>query len=287
MWLLTGDLGFSVLAEFSDRFPERFLNAGVAEQNMMGVAAGLALSGQVVLTYSIANFPVMRCLEQLRNDVCYHNLDVKTVSVGAGLTYGAHGYTHHATEDLAVMRALPNMTVMAPGDPVEARLAVGAMLERPGPCYLRLGKSGEPVVHATDPAFEIGRAIVVRKGDDVALISTGGALNITVEAAALLEAQGVSARVLSMHTVEPLDSSAVASAAAETSLIATIEPHSPVGGLRDAVLAAIPLVAPRILSFSIPREMVARVGSCEHLMSTAGLTSSAIADGVLGRVGAR
>jgi transketolase C-terminal domain/subunit len=131
VWLLTGDLGYTVLERFRDRFPDRFVNAGVAEQNMTGVAAGLALSGNVVFTYSIANFPTIRCLEQVRNDVCYHNLDVKIVAVGGGVVYGPLGYTHHAIEDLAIMRALPNVAVVAPGDPVEVRLAVPAIARQP------------------------------------------------------------------------------------------------------------------------------------------------------------
>src|SRR5438874_9377638 len=124
IWLLCGDLGYSILERFADRFPERYVNVGVAEQNMTGVAAGLALCGKVVFTYSIANFPVMRCLEQIRNDVCYHDANVKVVAVGGGFAYGALGMTHHATEDLAVLRALPRMTVVAPGDPVETDAAV-------------------------------------------------------------------------------------------------------------------------------------------------------------------
>src|SRR5437763_8263703 len=151
IWLLSGDLRYSVLERFAQKYPERFINVCVAEQNMMGVAAGLAMSGKTVFTYSIANFPVMRCLEQIRNDVCYHNLNVKIVAVGGGLAYGPAGYTHHALEDLAVMRAMPGMTVLAPGDPVEARLATTALADRQGPCYLRLGKAGEPLVHRQQP----------------------------------------------------------------------------------------------------------------------------------------
>src|SRR5437763_8640674 len=151
IWLLSGDLGYSVLESFVQKFPGRFVNVGVAEQNMIGVAAGLAMSGHVVFTYSIANFPVMRCLEQIRNDVCYHNLNVKIVAVGGGLAYGPAGYTHHALEYLAVMRAMTGMTVLAPGDPVETRLATKALADRQGPCYLRLGKAGEPLVHRQQP----------------------------------------------------------------------------------------------------------------------------------------
>src|SRR5437879_2689318 len=147
VFLVVGDLGFGVTEEFSRRFPRQFLNAGVAEQNMTGIAAGLALSGKTVFTYSIANFPILRCLEQVRNDVCYHHANVKVVAVGGGFAYGSLGATHHATEDLAIMRALPAMTVVAPGDPEEAMAATEAVAAHDGPCYLRLGRPGERKVH--------------------------------------------------------------------------------------------------------------------------------------------
>ncbi len=140
---ITGDLGFGVVEQFREELPDQFVNAGVAEQNMTGIAAGMALSGKIVFTYSIANFPTLRCLEHIRNDVCYHDADVKVVSVGGGFAYGSMGATHHATEDLGVMRLLPNMIVVAPGDPVEARAATRAVVAQSGPCYLRLGKAGE------------------------------------------------------------------------------------------------------------------------------------------------
>src|SRR5438445_7860670 len=151
--LVVGDLGFSVIEEFAERFPDQFLNAGVAEQNMIGLAAGMSMTGKIVLTYSIGNFGTLRCLEQIRNDVCYHRANVKVVAVGGGLAYGNLGVTHHASEDVAIMRALPNMTVVSPGDPIEARLATKAVVALDGPAYLRLGKAGEPVVHEKDPDF--------------------------------------------------------------------------------------------------------------------------------------
>ena len=235
IWLLCGDLGYSVLERFAASFPDRFVNVGVAEQNMTGVAAGLALSGNVVFTYSIANFPTLRCLEQIRNDVCYHHANVKVVAVGGGFTYGPQGYTHHGIEDLSILRSLPEMTVVAPGDPVEARLATAAVARREGPCYLRLGRAGEPVVHAVLPAFEIGRAIGVREGKDATLISTGGMLKRAVDAHDALEARGISARVLSMHTLKPLDEEAVLRAARETGAVVTLEEHNRHGGLGSAV----------------------------------------------------
>ena len=233
--LITGDLGFGVLTSFRDELPLQFVNAGVAEQNMIGMAAGMALSGKVVFVYSIANFPVVRPLEQIRNDVCYHDANVRIVAVGGGMAYGSLGPSHHATEDMALMRALPKMMVVAPGDPVETGLAVRALIEHQGPAYLRLGRAGEPVVHQATPIFELGKAITVRQGHDVTLITTGGMLHNTMGAATALSNHGVDCRVLSMHTVKPLDVEAVFAAARDTSAIFTIEEHSIIGGLGGAV----------------------------------------------------
>jgi transketolase len=234
IWLVCGDLGYSVLEQFSDRFPKRYLNAGVAEQNMTGIAAGLALTGKTVFTYSIANFPVMRCLEQIRNDVCYHNLNVKVVSVGGGLAYGSHGYTHHGVEDLAVMAVMPNMTVVAPGDPVEARAATRLLANTHGPAYLRLGKAGEPVLHHQPIDLADGRSILVQEGIDLTIISTGGMLDNAIHAARKLQDLGRSVRLLSMPILSPLDTEAVTRAARETKAIITVEEHG-VGGLGTIV----------------------------------------------------
>ena len=233
--LVVGDLGFGVVTRFMEELPKQFVNAGVAEQNMTGLAAGMALSGKIALTYSIANFPVIRCLEQIRNDVCYQNANVKIVTVGGGMAYGSLGVTHHATEDIAVMRALPNMLVVAPNDPVETRLATEAIIAHDGPCYLRLGRAGEATVHTSDIEFQLGKAITVLEGDDLTLIVTGGLLHNTLQVAEILAQQGLKARVLSMHTVKPLDIEAVLAAARETKAIFTIEEHSVVGGLGGAV----------------------------------------------------
>lgn len=235
IFLLVGDLGRSVVEPFAQEFPDRFINIGVAEQNMTGIATGLALCGKIVCTYAIANFPTLRCLEQIRNDVCYHNANVKIVITGGGLAYGALGMTHHATEDLAIMRALPNMTVVAPGDFAEAVLATRAIIERPGPCYLRLTQPDGPVTPQVASNFQIGKAIMVREGSDVTLIATGGMLYTTVQAAEQLLEQGIQVRVLSMHTLKPLDTEAVLAAAQETGAIITVEEHSIIGGLGSAV----------------------------------------------------
>lgn len=285
VWLLCGDLGFSVLEEFAERFPDRFLNVGVAEQNMTGVAAGLAMRGKVVFTYSIANFPIMRCLEQIRNDVCYHRLPVKVVSVGGGLAYGPLGYSHHAIEDLAVMRSLPGMTVVAPGDPVETRLAVPALVADPGPAYLRLGKAGEPVVHEAPPSFALGRAIDVRDGDDATIISTGGMLRTAVDAAELLGSRGLSVGVISMPTVKPLDRDAVLRAAA-TGLVCPLEEHGAEGGLSDAVarVVADEGVSTGFLALHLaPKEESGTVGSQAYLVGSAGLSVEGVADRIAER----
>ena len=266
IWLLTGDLGYSVLEAFSSRFPDRYVNAGVAEQNMTGLAAGLALSGKIVFTYSIANFPTFRCLEQIRNDVVYHAANVKIVAVGGGFTYGTHGYTHHGVEDIAIMRSLPSMTILAPGDPREASLATLAAAAHEGPCYLRLGKANEPIVHETAPDFQIGKAIEVIPGKDLTVISTGGILKAGVDAVRLLAAVGLSIRVLSMPTVKPLDKGAVLSAA-QTGPIMTAEEHNITGGLGSAVAEVLAEsgVAVSFRRYGVPDRLYHDVGSQNYL----------------------
>ncbi len=285
IFLVCGDLGYSVLEVFADRFPDRYLNAGVAEQNMTGVAAGLAMTGRVVFTYSIANFPVIRCLEQVRNDVCYHGLDVKVVAVGGGLAYGAQGYTHHGVEDLAVMRVLPGMTVFAPGDPVEARLATRAAARRRGPCYLRLGKAGEQVVHTAEPVFEPGRAIVMREGTAATLISTGGVLPVVMRAAEELAGRGRPVRVLSMPCLEPLDTAAVEAAARETPVVVTVEEHGP-GALAAAVGEAMARSAGRgtgrLVPLHLERRAITVAGDQVALREAQGLSVAGIAAAVTG-----
>ena len=281
--LVVGDLGFGVVEEFARRFPKRFLNAGVAEQNMTGIAAGMALSGKIVFTYSIANFPILRCLEQVRNDVCYHNANVKIIAVGGGLAYGALGATHHATEDLAILRSLPQMVVVAPGDPVETEAATRAVAVHAGPCYLRLGRAGEAKVHRTQIDFVLGKAIELREGTDVTLISTGGMLGTAMQVADLLCEAGVQTRLLSMHTVRPLDTAAIESAVRKTGAVFTLEEHSVVGGLGGAVAEFLaenweaPVVFKR---FGLPSEFSCFVGSQEYMRAHHGLSAEAVALGI-------
>lgn len=280
--LVVGDLGFSVVEKFAQDYPAQFLNAGVAEQNMTGVAAGLAITGRIVFTYSIANFPTLRCLEQIRNDVCYHKANVKIVSVGAGVAYGSLGMSHHATEDMAVMRALPEMRVVAPADPVETILAARAIAETEGPFYLRLGKAGEAVIHPGKIDFKLGRAIQLRPGKDAAIIACGSVLQVCVKAAEILAAEGISARVLSMHTIKPIDREAVLSAATETRAIVTVEEHNVVGGLGSAVAEVLSesRAHPPLCRIGVPDIFCRRAGSQAFLREECGITADAIAKAV-------
>jgi len=279
IYLLVGDLGFGVVEPFRQKFPKRFLNVGVAEQNLTGLAAGIALTGGIVFTYSIANFPVLRCLEHIRNDVCYHRANVKIVSIGGGYSYGALGMTHHSTEDIAILRALPEMTVVAPGDPYEAREATRAVAAHQGPCYLRLGRAGEPAVHSSRVDFQLGRAIQIRAGDDLTLISTGALLGTAVTVADMLRSEGVSTRVLSMHTVKPLDVDAVLRAARETRAVITLEEHSIIGGLGGAVAECLAEEGHCKVPFrriGIPSSFCAQFGSQDYLRSRCGLSPDRI-----------
>ncbi len=178
--LVVGDLGFRVIEPFADRFPERFINAGVAEQNMMGLAAGMASEGCHVFTYSIANFPTFRCAEQIRNDIDYHNLPVTVVTVGGGVAYGSLGYTHHAVQDYALMRSFPNMLIASPGDPMEVRACMRYLVNNPQPSYLRLGKAGEPCFHKEIPKVAPGQWLNVKKGKkgSKTFLTTGATLEL-------------------------------------------------------------------------------------------------------------
>jgi transketolase len=233
--LITGDLGFGVLTRFAAEKPVQFLNAGVAEANMTGLATGLALSGRVVFTYSIANFPTLRCLEQLRNDAAYHEANVKAVAIGGGFSYGALGMSHHATEDLAILRAIPGITLLSPGCLWEAEEATDAIARTPGVCYLRLDKSSAGRTNRVGELFALGRIRTLREGSDVTLVATGGILGVALKAAEQLAEQGIQARVLSVHTLRPFDTETVFAACRETGGIITVEEHVVDGGLGGLV----------------------------------------------------
>jgi transketolase len=234
--LITGDLGFKVLDDFAERFPSSYLNAGVAEQNMTAVACGMAMAGARAYTYSIGNFPTLRCLEQLRNDVCHHHADVTVVSIGGGFSYGQVGPTHHATEDLAILRALPQMTVVAPSDPWQAHALTRQMHAAGGPQYLRIDKSSAGLPQGR---VELGRARQVRAGWDAVIFAIGGILGEAVAAAEALADDGVEVRVVDVHTLKPLDAEAICEAGEACRTVLTLEEHSVIGGLGGAVAEAL------------------------------------------------
>jgi len=229
--LITGDLGFGVLNEYQKRLPGQYLNAGVAEQNMTGLATGLALDGRIVFTYSIANFPTLRCLEQIRNDACYHDANVKIVAVGGGFSYGQLGMSHHATECLSILRVLPGITIVAPGDDWEARESADALIKTPGTCFIQLDRASAASSGLPGEMFQLGRARRLREGSDLTLVCTGGILGDTLAAAESLTEEGIACRVLQMHTLKPFDDEAIFAAARETGGILSIEEHTIEGGL--------------------------------------------------------
>ena len=277
--LLSGDIGNRLFDDFKSRFPSRFYNCGVAEANMIGMAAGMALCGLKPVTYTIASFTTYRCFEQIRVDLCYQNVPVVVAAVGAGLAYAANGCTHHTGEDLAILRALPNMTVVCPGDAREVRLGLRAALQLNGPCYLRLGKKGEPVVHQHPPEFTIGKGIVLERGNEICLLSTGNTLPLAVEVAKELRAGGRSVELVSFHTVKPLDAGLLTDVFGRCRLVATLEEHSRTGGLGGSVAewrADHPDSKARLIRLGMADAFLHEAGEQEHAREKYGLTVPAI-----------
>ena len=278
--LVNGDLGFGVLTDFIERFPEQYVNAGVAEQNMTAVACGMALTGARAYTYSIGNFPTLRCLEQLRNDVCYHHADVTVVAVGGGFSYGQLGVSHFATEDLSVMRSLPGMAVVAPSDPWQAYELTRQLHARGGPAYLRIDK-GSAGLPAGD--VELGKARQVRSGDDAVIFATGAILSEALAAAEAVAPNGISLRVIDVHTVEPLDIDGICAAARECGHVFTLEEHVVAGGLGSAVAEACVEVGISTKSFrriGLGSSFPDVVGDQAFLRARYGLDSESIAAAV-------
>lgn len=283
IFLIVGDLGFGVTNTFSENYPNQFLNSGIAEQNMTGIAAGIALTGKKVITYSIANFPTLRPFEQIRNDICYHKANVKIVAVGGGFCYGALGPTHFATEDLAVMRSLPNIVVLSPGDPWEAAAATKAMLQYDGPVYLRLGRAGEPNVHNSEVDFQIGKAIVIKDGTDVTIFAIGGMVYNSLKASEILEDKGISVRLISIGSLKPLDEECIIHSLNNTKVAVTIEEHSIIGGLGSAVSEILSESGINIpfKRLGVPSEFPEKVGDQEWFLSKYKLDVDGIVDSIL------
>ena len=288
--LLTGDLGFGVLKPYYEQLPNQYTDVGIAEQNMAGMAAGMALNGKIVFIYSIGNFPTLRCFEQIRNDCAYPHANVKIICVGGGFAYGSLGMSHQATEDIAVLRALPNIAVVCPGDLMEAAEATKAIVRYPGTVYLRLGRGGEKRIHESIANFEIGKALKihhpVNTEKTVALFSTGAILDETSEACEILEQAGVGVEQYSFHTVKPLDKEVILKCAERHQLIITVEEHNIVGGFGGAVaeVMADKGMGTPLLRVGLNDEYCSKVGDQKYLREQFGLDGVAIANRILKRL---
>lgn len=278
--VMDADLSESTMTcHFAEKYPDRFYNMGIAEQSMMGTAAGLATCGITPICSTFAVFASMRSGEQIRTSICYPKLNVKVVTTHSGLSIGTAGATHFCEEDLAIMRALPNMTVIAPSDFLETKKAVRAALKMDGPVYIRLGRGDAAVLYSELDDYEIGKAITIQDGTDVTLIATGVMVQRAVAAAKLLEQEGVSCRVVDMHTIKPLDTEAVIKAARETKGIITLEEHNVKGGLGSAVSEVVAELkgekAP-VKILGIP-DVFGGVASAELLWDSYGMDAESIA----------
>ena len=285
VFALTGDLGVGLFDDFAAAAPGRYLNVGIAEQNLVGVAAGLAYAGKVVFAYSIAPFVTSRAHDQVRVDVAISNANVKLVGVGGGVAYGYLGPTHHGTEDVALMRALPGLVVLTPGDPAEARRATRAAHAHEGPVYLRLGKNGEPALLPEDAPFDLGRALRLREGGDVTLATCGTMLAETLAAADELERAGVTVEVLHYGTLKPFDGEALG----RTAALVTVEEHTVVGGLGSAAAEAVAEagLGVRLRRVGLQDSYAHAVGSREHLLGRYGLAAADVAAAALDLLGGR
>ncbi len=279
VYMILADIGYGEIEPFARRFPDRFINCGVAEQSMTGVACGVAMEGNIAITYSIANFPTLRCLEQVRNDVCYHDANVKIVIIGGGVSYGELGVSHHSTEDIAIMRALPNMVVLAPCDKAEARAATHAMMAYEGPVYFRCGYKGEPDIHTGPVEFRIGGSQQVREGTDATVFFAGPIGYDALLAVDALAREGIRCRLVSLYSIKPIDKAAIVRAAKETGGIVTLEEHNLSGGLGGAVAEVLMDEGCGGVPFrrlALPDLYVTKVGSQEWLRNEYGLGQAGV-----------
>ncbi|MFC1551703.1 transketolase family protein [Candidatus Latescibacterota bacterium] len=276
--LVVGDLGFSIVEPFAKEFPDRFLNAGVAEQNMIGLAAGWSIAiNKIVFVYSIANFPTFRCLEQIRNDVCYHKANVKIVSVGGGLTYGSAGFSHHAIEDFAIMRALPGMVIAAPADAYETDLIVNLAVKTAGPFYIRLGKNNEPAVQKHHYSLNIGDPISYIDRSDILIFSIGTLISEVINAAKIFNRKGTKVSVMGIPFLKPLNPEKILQVLKNKKMIITIEEHSCFGGLGTAIgeiMAANNISIP-FRTLCLP-EFITCVGNQKDLRNFYGIDAASI-----------
>jgi len=282
--LITADLGFGLFEDFAKRFPSQFFNVGIAEQNMIGIASGLSIEGKIVFVYSIGNFPTLRCLEQIRNDASYHGLNVNIICMGAGFSYGTLGMTHHATEDIAIMRALPGTTVISPSTDTEAYFATMSLADLKGVTYLRLDKSKVQSIHNQNNSLEIGKGNILKNGFDYSIISSGSITEVALNASDTLEKSGISCQVISMHTIKPIDEKLIENCVNNFKGIITLEEGNISGGMGSALLEACERLGkfpPKIKILGINNSFVSVVGSQEFLRNSVGLTQEMIVNIIL------
>ncbi len=283
IYLLTGDLGFSVFETFAERFPERFVNCGVAEQNMMGVAAGLALEGKKPYVYSIAPFVTIRCLEQIRNDIAYQNLDVKIVGVGGGVSYGELGATHHAMEDAGIIRLLPNFCVLCPGDPLEAEKLMLESYRSPAPSFMQLNRGGDKMVHKRRDKIKIGEPCVIEKGKEGAMVVNGIFLRIGKEVSDSLKSLGHDLKLISLPTLKPVNRNALYKELKNQKFVFSMEEHNILGGLGTLISETMaergwPGVLKKV---ALPDEFFSKVGKAEYIRKKCRMTSGEIVKTIL------
>lgn len=283
IYLLTGDLGYTVFEEFREEFPDRFINVGVAEQNLMSIASGLAMTDKVVFAYSIATFATMRPFEQIRNDIAAHNSSVVIVGTGAGLSYADASITHHAIEDISLMRTIPTMTVLCPADPIETEWATRESASRKSPVYLRLGKKGEPILYEKRPILTIGKGSLLIKGSSIAILAIGNIVHNALQAAILLAKRNIRASVYSIHTVKPIDRKLIEQLCKTYKLLVTVEEHSVIGGLGSTVAEIVSEQPSRNLhhlKIAIPDTFIFTIGSQKYLREKIGLSPEKIAKSI-------
>lgn len=284
--LLSGDIGNKLFDKFKQVDSARFLNCGIAEGSMMSVAAGMALSGMRPFVYTITPFTTTRCFEQIRVDVCYHEAPVVIVGTGSGLSYAELGPTHHSLEDLAILRTLPGMQVLAPCDTIELKILMAKALESGKPTYIRIGKKGEPNIYSEVPDLQIGKASIIQPGVKVALLSTGVVMSMVLEASNLIaEKSGFQPEVVSFHTIKPLDKEYLTRAVRQFDSIVTVEEHGVIGGLGGAISEWLHRHghATNLVSIGTPDVFMHEIGSQDYARQKYGLTSEGIAAQVLAR----
>lgn len=284
VYFLTADLGYTAVEEIEKDFPKRFINVGVAEQNLIGISAGLAKSGKKVFIYSIVPFVTMRCYEQIRNDICYHNLNINIIGVGSGLSYGLLGNTHFGTEDIGIIRCLPNIAIISPADPVEAGLATSSAFKHSGPVYLRIGKKGEPTIYEKSYSFSLGKPVVLRKGKDITIFSTGNIISHVLKSASVLtEKHNIHPHVINIHTIKPLETDTIKTSVKDKKLAVTVEEHGIIGGLGSAVSEILSQEQnmPPLKIIGIKNEFIKHIGTQEYLRHKLGLDYSGITKTIL------